>query len=571
MIQHFNNLQTPLRCIHKYPQLTDQQRRFREAGWSSATTRSLWEIWADHSIVTPQQKTKLDAVEPFDEWEEFVLFASHYFILVAAKPPPGSSFLLHCLETQQQANSSVIPLQTAKLPLNVHCDSVLKTGSRRFGALLPVSPNVLGHHGGLGPQTRLGNLDYYGPAGCQVSNGISAAKTRPRMCHTITHVSQSTSLLVGGRVSPAKALKDCWILCERSYRVDDLPLSLYRHCATKVDFQQGGRNLSGILIYGGKSGESQVSNRWLLWRESGGWIQLGGAANDLQPRFGAALASVGFGTGLLIGGMDAYGSIFSEVREWSIVDGAAGLSIILREVYTSWTEVPGLVRGQENTIPSPRGSSPTLNGSTFGRMGACLVNSPSGLLLIGGVSGPSMTRDSNIIALAKAKENKDGRSSWSYALLSLPDQVSGQRPLFVGHTALLFHGSVVIIGGGAVCFSFGTYWNQCVATLTATGREQLYLRQLSVDPAQRSTLASMKKEGNLAEPLPLAGTTPTPKVKEAEVISAEDFKHIVDRGNPVVIRQCQLGSCTTAWTVDNVKAKIGVHRAVSFHMLGLYY
>ena len=44
MLQHFEKLQTPLKAIHVYPKLSDQERRFREAGWVSASARNLWDL-----------------------------------------------------------------------------------------------------------------------------------------------------------------------------------------------------------------------------------------------------------------------------------------------------------------------------------------------------------------------------------------------------------------------------------------------------------------------------------------------------------------------------------------------
>ena len=84
MIEHFEKLRTPLRCLVKYSKLQDQQRRFLRYEWSSVNVKSLWDCWLDPSIISITQRQALDQAEPFDEWEEFILFASHYFLLVAS-------------------------------------------------------------------------------------------------------------------------------------------------------------------------------------------------------------------------------------------------------------------------------------------------------------------------------------------------------------------------------------------------------------------------------------------------------------------------------------------------------
>lgn len=38
---------------------------------------------APPGILEPRQRIKLNEVEPWDEWEDFALFATHYFCLIA--------------------------------------------------------------------------------------------------------------------------------------------------------------------------------------------------------------------------------------------------------------------------------------------------------------------------------------------------------------------------------------------------------------------------------------------------------------------------------------------------------
>ena len=556
MIQHFNNLQTPLRSIHKYPKMADQQQRFQQAGWSSATVRSLWDLWTDISIVSAQQKIELDAVEPFDEWEEFVLFASHYFILLAARSSCESSALADLPQGLQGERSLKIANHTTSTPLFLHSNPIPNGNLRRFGASLPVSDNVFGHHGGIGSQTRLGTVDFYGPAGCQSPTGFDVAKIEPRMCHSISAAGSKRSLLVGGRTSPANVLKDCWLLGERSYRVDDLPISLYRHSSTQVNFQRAGEECLGVLVYGGKTGEGQISHRWLLWRDTAGWTQLGSIDNNLSPRFGAAMASTGFGKGLLIGGMNSQGTILSEIWEWSIMDDQGDLSIAIKCV----SIMPGVPELGESEESAKDGNSlQHLKQCVTGRMGACLVDSPFGLLLIGGVSEKALIQDLDITRLTKASSNKGGNDTWHFSPISI--QTDGRRPLLVSHTTHLFHDSIIILGGGAVCFSFGAYWNQTISCLTTHVAKRIQLEPLV---AHRPVIPSQaeKEKKTQAKPRILANTSS--KVGSVKIDSAQHFERVVDRGHPCIIRGPPLGSCTTNWTLDVLKAKVGIHRSVSF-------
>ncbi|KAL8968926.1 MAG: hypothetical protein Q9183_002244 [Haloplaca sp. 2 TL-2023] len=93
MLQHFQNLNTPLHSVEKYPLVTDQESRFLHAGYHSACVRTLWDLWQDPSVVPPSTRRNLNQIEPFDEWEEFALFCSHYFVLEALKSTNGSDLV----------------------------------------------------------------------------------------------------------------------------------------------------------------------------------------------------------------------------------------------------------------------------------------------------------------------------------------------------------------------------------------------------------------------------------------------------------------------------------------------
>jgi tRNA wybutosine-synthesizing protein 4 len=99
-------------------------------------------------------------------------------------------------------------------------------GCRRFAAGLPLkrSDRVLtsiGNFAGMGLQTRVDSMDVYSTVleslqGPQLSNQKPQSSPSSRMCHTITDLGESGSLLVGGRTAPNSAFKDCWLFhkCE---------------------------------------------------------------------------------------------------------------------------------------------------------------------------------------------------------------------------------------------------------------------------------------------------------------------------------------------------------------------
>ena len=495
---------------------------------------------------------ELNEKEPFDEWEEFVLFASHYFLLVAANPshPVHESSPRELLHQSQGHQTSIFLEQNTKSPLIAPCEPPKKPYvPRRFGAITQISPDILGHHGGLGPQSRLATTELHSlpgnePQGSQElaeheKDRIPPPGIEPRMCHTITALDQGGCLLVGGRTSPDRALVDCWLLRKSHWqRVENLPMPLFRHCATQVLFEKGAHSPRSVLIYGGKTRICVVSNIWLLWRESKGWVELPVSSSPCRERFGAVMASTAFKTGVLLGGMAADGTILEDQWEWTLSERKAEVSIDLRRIN---------LKGD--------GSQ-----SAIGRMGACLVNSLDGLLLIGGVSSKVMPRNHDISRLTRDDTNSNQTSYLEYTLDA--SERNGQRPLLVGHSTFVSQEIVIILGGGAVCFSFGTCWNAGMITLSRSKRRGMSrnegIKPPSPTPSIDKSFAHLKLKST---PLQNARNDVMQRLR---LETSCDFERVLNRGQPVVIGQTDLGSCTDEWTLEKLKAKIGYDRDVRF-------
>ena len=533
-MQHFNNLQTPLKSIQTYPRLADQERRFLRLGWPMVSARSLWDVWNDETLVSSNQRRSLQKCEPFDEFEEFVLFASHYFLLIADKGFPGRSPMDI---TSPKGSPGAADYEPANRVLTARSESTPKSSVRRFGALVTMSSDALGHHGGLGPQSRIGTIDVYGFHAKAPAVPPDAIGIEPRMCHTISALDYG-SLLVGGRTSPEHALRDCWLLKEARWeRVDDLPISLYRHCATQMTLESGHQ---AVLIYGGKTGASHVSSCWLLWRPSFGWVQVTVQDKELTPRFGATMASIGSASGILVGGLTADGTILDELWEWTLNGEDTVPRIEVSKVRTSWLGTPNLI----------------------GRMGACLTRSPIGLLLIGGVSSNFLTQEHEIVCLSKEISHSTQTLSWVGKKIIC--QIPKQRPLLVGHSTHAWGDLVIVLGGGAVCFSFGTYWNTELITLSTSNAQGFCASkhcdiegettsQQCLGDISTSQLAASEKHQQHFD-----ATTLT----RLQLESREDLNRVMMQGCPVVMSANDLGPCVRQWTLDTLASKIGADKTV---------
>ena len=495
--------------------------------------------------MSPETRLDLNEVEPFDEWEEFVLFASHYFLLLAENTSSSPGFSPSFLSHMWDSSSPIFATPSAEVPLRPSCQAFPNSHRRRFGALALLSQSTFGQYGGLGLQTRQSKTDVYTLPGMDSFgsfNGAALEKCKqlegiePRMCHTITSGCFGF-LVTGGRASPHHPLQDCW-LSGKDYwqRVEDLPLPLFRHCATTItlnDLNSPTDNAS--LIYGGRTRSGHVSDQWLLWRKGFGWISLPVNGDPLKPRFGAVIGETGFRRGILLGGMDSEGTILPDAYEWIICGDALNLSISLSRMRFSRPDTHYVV----------------------GRLGASLTNLNVGVLLVGGVSSTLIPQSIEIIRIFPENTDDDQKIIWNWAPVDI--RTTGHRPLLVGHNSLKFADTVAILGGGAVCFSFGTFWNESMIAISDSDQTPRPFFEVNSQNVERLT-----DHGTTADIIrePLSGRSVP---RDDHVRSPQDFDQILDKGRPVIMRNTAMGSSMTDWTLPNLIAKIGGDRVIVVH------
>lgn len=503
-----------------------------------------------------EERVALNEVEPFDEWEEFALFASHYFLLVATKHLDANSTYGYIgpdqrhLDVRPVVHDTLDVVQKPQAFLTFrYVENPRERGRRRFGAAVQTAAKLVGHHGGLGPQTRLNSTDVYtdGEIDDLIWNSppVSIAA---RMCHTITPLNNEDCLLVGGRTSPGNALADCWVRRSQSWeRIDDLPSPRYRHCAALVSLE---KEDPSVLICGGKNSAGTVLEDYLIWRSEYGWqtVQVNGVAP--KPRFGASVITGIETSGVLVGGMTEDGIILSECWHWFIENHSG---IITISFHNPW---------QSNAGPS--GSD-----CLMARFGASLLWSSVGLLYIGGISRRGLTPQEYEVMLVypeirtKSASQTERRRANHFEKVDLV--FDGPRPLLVGHTvANVEAGELLILGGGAVCFSFGTYWNLgtwTVHTSSDLSRPPWHLREAAeAVPSLRSTVPDeCQLNGDVDSNPSVPHLTAIDRVR---VASARAFAAIVMEGRPTVLEGLNIGSCTKVWDVDYLRKRVGASRQV---------
>lgn len=559
MLKHFDKLKTPPRSVGQYPTVDDQRDRFISRGWSSVRIWDLWEAWCCGEFVSAEERVALDDVEPFDEWEEFMLFCRHYFVLHASATED-----LEAISgvTRRQPKADIGPQE-----LDMTLSTVTGASKRRFGASAAIQDaegQDFGlHMMGLGSNAREDSYDIYSLDGAAVAPVLPVTGPSPRVCFTVTDLGSYGILLIGGRASPASAFSDCWILSkdqERSWRsTHKLPVPLYRHASMKL----AGTAL--VLVAGGKTGPSQISEDYYVFHAEKGWLQCKTAGDVPKPVFGSVLCSNPAAggekapfSGLLIGGIEKTGLVVEEKYEWALDMTSPQASNLTTYGYIA-----------KLTMKQPTITFKLINTKLIPELsifGANTVDVNGGSLIFGGM-GADYTVDGQGVSWLSAKDSQ----LVSGTIHQNPSDAAS-KPFMIGSTVLQRDNDIIIAGGGATCFSMGTYWD--TNTYQATIPEDLRADKTastngSAKPTEVKFISSHRvvssisaQKGDMGEPGRSDAKARISTIPRISLSSASEFETILRRGQPVVIENLALGSCLQDWTAKYMADKVGSDKQV---------
>lgn len=505
--------------------------------------QSLWSAWADDFFLSAQDRRKLDQVEPFDDWEEFALFADHYFILHAKNYGGIDEASMPIAVTCSETPSLEVSMCYKQCP-GQH-------GTRRFGAPMLVN-DALGNEFivncmGLGANARLSSYDVHVPSGGHGHIDLQPEGPSSRMCHTLTDLGHHGFLLVGGRSSPSQPMNDCWLFKKDALRWErtwDLPIPLYRHSICRM----GESSLA--LLVGGKSRSCTVSSMAFIYHPEKGWLEceVQGSIRP-GPVFGAILASSGCDLrggsdfhGLLSGGISDDGLINSQILLWKV-----DVEIDVKRPLMTFTTC--LLAGKDAAMLLPR-------------FGAACIHFDGYLMIFGGISRDGIISQADeilVCSLTKSKCEILGRVINS----SISSEHQVPRPLLVGSSVLASDGQIVIMGGGATCFSMGTFWNGIysfaldLTRLQLTSSEMPLLHAKGWEYAHSGKIAQKKNSGTQVNTINESPEPPTIKViPRVKVESKEVFEKLLRNGSPAILEGLDIGSCCSAWSLEHLTKQI---------------
>lgn len=568
MLKHFEKLNTPLRSVFRYPTVQSQRCRFQARGWTDVQTWTLWEAWASDAFMTSEERRSLDAIEPFDEWEELALFAGHYIAVLASTEIGGAR--------PQQPQSAGVP----QLPV---CPSSLAftepprgRAQRRFGAAMAV-PNAEGntfisHVMGHGPRSRLTTCDIFSIGGRPAPTGSQLGGPSARVCHTLTDLGPLGVLLVGGRTSPANALRDCWLyrkVVNKWERVQDLPAPLFRHTSIRLG------SSCMALVVGGKMDHQTTSSAFYVYHPESGWLTCQVQGSPLAL-FGASLTEIvepspALHKGLLAGGMVSDGIINQQTLHWQLDLNDLEVCSLSWSLIESFPRTKGrannckpilAITRCEYRVPEDRAAE-----NLISRFGASCIRDGNFHYLFGGVVAGYQLPQIYEIAVLKADDN-------GFELFSRVGDcgsANSSRPFLIGSSVVsLGDGNFSIVGGGGTCFSMGTCWSKGNYTLKLDPQwEGGILPPVYTSPPNYLATAEIVNSGSppAGERVKTSSDTRSPAVKtvpRVKIGSPEDFRRILEKGVPVIVEGANFGPCVERWTLEYLVQKVGADREVSF-------
>ncbi|KPM35268.1 tRNA wybutosine-synthesizing protein 4 [Neonectria ditissima] len=535
MLSHFNKLNTPLKSVHEYPTVESQRSRFQNRNWRSVAIWDLWDVWNSEKFLNSAEKIALDEIEPFDEWEEFVLFARHYFVMHAKAYPDT------CASSQSQGQE----YRQCQPVVEIRCHD-LKAPKRRFGAPMVVSSpegrSYAIHTYGMGSNGRTSSCDIYTLDGTIVPLEISPVGPSARMCHTITDIGPFGLLLAGGRASPTSVFSDSWVFKKDSKsweKVNDLPKPLFRHAAVRL------RESSLALVFGGKTGPSQVSPDQFLFHPTKGWIKCARSGSGPDPIFGAtALTSEDpqsnpmIFSGLLSGGMTQDGTINTKVYQWKLDMAGSVPSLHFEPIQTTGTQANAL--------------------SVFG---AQAVVCGSITAICGGV-GQHPSSQGQDVAFVSLSEGLQ-------VSLSTPSETASEKwPFMIGSSIVSLQNNLIFLGGGATCFSMGTFWEPGVYTADISSVFPSLHKASTHRTIEISHLDSPKithSNEDLAEQAHPATKTTLTAIPRIRLGSDTDFEEVLRSRKPAIIEGLSLGQCVDNWTPEHIVQRLAKNGQVVVH------
>jgi tRNA wybutosine-synthesizing protein 4 len=194
------------------------------------------------------------------------------------------------------------------------------------------------------------------------------------------------------------------------------------------------------------------------------------------------------------------------------------------------------------------------------------VKGEKAIFILGGIIRDQILRSSDEICTLKEQESGFVLSP---VMLNIP--ANSPRALLIGPTVSCVGSSLVIMGGSAVCFSFGTYWNKGCYTIRETNAPCAGQDEDRIDQSTAGmetwrylhTVAAASPVENRQTPFPHGLSKKSSiNVPRIRITDPMDFQQVMQTSRPVILEDLDVGPCTSKWTMEYLKDRIGADREV---------
>lgn len=202
---------------------------------------------------------------------------------------------------------------------------------------------------------------------------------------------------------------------------------------------------------------------------------------------------------------------------------------------------------------------PARDQSLITRFGASTVSHQGGTYVVGGIIKDTMLSTSDEVSVLIHTP-----SSLRVVKTTLNIAESISRPLLIGTTVVSAGSSILIMGGSAVCFSFGTFWNKGSFTLISKKDDELTASGSNHQaPGIWCYIQTIGPPTATNRVMNLASTSPIHRdVPRIQITSPDEFLKVLSAGTPAIINGLNIGDCVEKWTAGYLKDKVGTNREV---------
>jgi tRNA wybutosine-synthesizing protein 4 len=306
-------------------------------------------------------------------------------------------------------------------------------------------------------------------------------------------------------------MNDVWIFDKQWTQVESLQIGIYRHCAVQVGDDK-------VVVFGGRT-TSGVSGDWFLYTYEEGLRKL--ICDDSPNLWGASLAW-SHGRGILVGGINDEGDCVGDAYTWTIDE--TSLKIALQRWRLSVS-----------------------THSLTQRFGAKVVPWDDDFLVIGGAGSHRILSWSEQFVLISP-------SNESIQIMDVR-RSAAPEPWLIGYDVAVQEnsGNLTLVGGGGVCFSFGSFWNEKIFQLTRTGIHNSIQRWklLEETSSQTPTERARSFTKNQSQQIP-----------RIQITTPQHWRQILQSSEVCVLEGLNFGSCTTKWTPEYLKSIVGDKKVI---------